>query len=462
MAAFDPILADMRFGCGLSPVIPPAGSAEAMLETLDGPDRAAAQYPIEEFDTFRLRMQKALEFQRVRRADRGSPEALAAKKAVKVLNKEARQAQYFWMAQHLARRITTAAPFRERLEAFWADHFTATGKQALLRRAGSPYTESAIRPFLTGPFEEMLIAAVTHPLMVHYLDQATSVGPHSALAQKRGSGSGLNENLAREVMELHTLGVGGPHTQGDVRELAELLTGLTMHANTGRKFRKDMAEPGAETVLGKSYGGDNPNLRDIEAVLRDLARHPATARHLAGKLARHFVSDTPDPALVDAVERALADSGTNLLAGYRALLGHPAAWNTENPNVKPPFDFISSALRALVVEPEAITSLKEGVFRTRIQYPMVMMGHIWQSPDGPDGLKEEDSAWITPQGLAARLQWAVTMPGVLRRDLPDPRDFVKHALGPRATVAVQFAAEAAESRGDGVGLILASPAFQRM
>ncbi|KAA8611415.1 DUF1800 domain-containing protein [Salipiger aestuarii] len=459
MPPFDPLLADIRFGCGLSPLIPPPADAEALLATLNGPDLAAQRFAIEPFDTFRQRIVLFNEQGRIRRANRGTDREMAAKKAMQVMNRQARRAQMTWLGQTLARRGMTAAPLRERLAGFWADHFTTSGKAALMRRAVSPYVEEAIRPHLSGRFEDLLIAAVTHPVMVIYLDQRGSAGPHSPRG-KKGKG-GLNENLAREIMELHTLGVGGPYTQTDVRELAELLTGLTFRPTVGRLFRKDMAEPGRETVLGRSYGGRAPGLDDIQAVLRDLARHPATARHLARKLAVHFVSDTPDPGLVGAIEAAFLDSGTDLRAGYAAMLGHPAAWSPVPGNVKPPFDFIASALRALAMPPEAYVALKEKAFRQYIQYPLRLMGHIWEKPVGPDGLPEADSAWISPQGLAARLQWSVSVPQILAGALPDPRDFVDTALGARATPAVQFAARAAESRADGVGLILASPAFQR-
>lgn len=459
---FDPVLADIRFGCGLSPVIAPPQSVAKMLATLDAPDVIAAQQPIETFEVFLGRMQERQRLAKIRRADRGSPEAMAARKAARRLNQIARIDHHAWLGRHLARRVWTTAPLRERLAFFWADHFTATGKAGVIRRASSPYLESAIRPNVAGKFEDLLIAAVTHPLMLHYLDQHSSMGPNSARAQKGGKGRGLNENLAREVLELHTLGVDGPYTQTDVRELAELFTGMTLSFNVGFKFRKDFAEPGAETVLGQSYGGGPVHVRDIHAVLRDLARHPATARHLARKLAVHFVSDTPDAALIDALEARYMDTGGDLRAVYDALLSHPAAWDTARPNVKPPFDFISSALRALAVPPEAITDLDEKPIHQRIVRPMVLMGHTWEKPDGPDGLPEEDDNWITPQALAARLQWAVAVPQTFQKRLPDPRDFVGVALGGRETPAVRFAAEAAESRGDGVGLVLASPAFQRM
>lgn len=459
---FDPILADIRFGCGLSPKIASPISAYEMLAGLIAPDEMARKYPIETFPTFRTRMQERTVLQKALKAARKEGNPKPVRKQIQQLKAAARKEHFKWMAAHLNRRIHSATPMLERLESFWADHFTATGKAGLLRRAVSPYVESAIRPHLTGRFEDLLISAVTHPLMVHYLDQKLSIGPNSDHAKMRKAKVGLNENLAREILELHTLGVDGPYSQTDVRELAELLTGLTFGANQGRYFRKDFVEPGQETVLGMTYGGDPASIADVETVLRDLARHPATARHIAGKLAIHFVSDQPDPSLVDALETAYLDSGGALGRVYEALLIHPTVWNTPHPNVKQPFDFVASALRALTVSPDMLADAREKDFRRRIFDPMRLMGHTWQKPNGPDGLEEIDSAWITPQGIAARLQWAVAMPQLLQPDLPDPRDFVENALGHHATKSVRFAAKAAESRADGIGLVLASPAFQRM
>lgn len=458
---FDPQLADIRFGCGLSPQMAPPRSVQAMLETLDTPEAIAIDFPIETFETFSQRIAERIELTNIRRKNRGSPEALAAKKGTRVLNKEARIAQAIWMGQHLNRWVATKAPLRERLTMFWADHFTATGKAGVLRRGASPYVESAIRPNIDGVFEDLLIAAVLHPLMIHYLDQDRSVGPKSAQALRGGKLSGLNENLAREVMELHTLGVSGPYNQTDVTELAELLTGVTTARPMRLNFSKNRTEPGTETVLGKTYGGDNPHMRDVHAVLRDLARHPATARHIAEKLATHFISDTPDPALVSALEATFLKTNGDLRQVTEAMLSHPAAWNPERVNVKQPFNFMGSALRALAVPPQAIESLKEAASRRNFSIPLVHMGHVWEKPGGPDGLPEEDDAWIIPQGIAARLQWAITVPSLLMEELPDPRNFVQTALGDFATPAVTFAASAAETRSDGVGLILASPAFQR-
>ncbi|MEQ6203449.1 DUF1800 domain-containing protein [Sulfitobacter sp. HNIBRBA2951] len=459
---FDPHLAEIRFGCGLSPTIAPAQSTAQMLAGVAKPDDMAARFPIEPFADFQTRIAQGIEFNQIRRKNRGSDEALAAKKARRVLNKETRIAQVGWLGQHINRWVHTDTPLRERLTLFWADHFTATGKAGLIRRAASPYVETAIRPHITGRFEDMLMSAVLHPLMLHYLDQAHSVGENSAQAARGGKLRGMNENLAREVLELHTLGVHAAYTQTDVRELAELFTGLTHTKFFDLQFRKQFAEPGTETVLERTYGGTkNPHIRDVKAVLHDLARHPATARHIATKLAVHFTGDTPDPALVAALETRFRDTDGDLAQVTAALVEHPAAWAPQLQNVKPAFNFLASACRALALPSGALPQLEERLARRLIVRPMGQMGHFWEKPAGPDGLPEEDAAWISPQGVAARLQWAITVPQQLMDAPPDPRDFVHSALGPHATAATVFAAKAAESRWDGVGLVLASPAFQR-
>lgn len=460
--AFDPVIAETRFGCGLSPrLAAPAGVAE-MLQGLIAPDEMAARFPIEPFESYTQRMAAAEALRKSVKGQKGTPEAESVAKQIKLMKRAAREDWLHWMAAHVSRRVNTATGFRERVVAFWADHFTATGKVSMMRRATSPYIQSAIRPRVTGRFDDLLVAAVTHPVMLHYLDQEHSTGPNSPATLKRPDKRGMNENLAREVLELHTLGVGGPYTQADVRQLAELLTGLGYDLGGGMKFAKGWAEPGAETVLGRSYGGGEAVYEDVEAALRDIANHPAVAGHIARKLVVHFVSDDPDPALVAAVEAAWRDSGGELMVVYGALLGHGAAWAREKRNFRPPFDWMAAACRALDMPHAALADLSERDFQLRMFNPLMMMGHVWQKPDGPDGLPEEDAAWLTPQALAARLQWAVTMPQVLMGALPDPRAFVDVALGPDAPESVRFAAEAAESRADGIGLVLASPAFQRV
>lgn len=460
--SFDPERAAIRFGCGLSPRIAAPASPEAMVADLAGRDRAAEAFPIPHFDAATAHFVAFLEARKNRKAARTEAERAAAMKRYKQARREATRDAGHWFANTILRRALAEDGFRERLTAFWSDHFTALHRGGPLQYGHVTYAEEAIRPHVGGRFADMLRAVATHPLMLRYLDQARSAGPNSIAAKKKNKIEGLNENLAREMLELHTLGVDGPYTQTDVRELAELLTGLSYRLKDGFLFRPNLAEPGAETVLSVEYGGKKARLADIYAALDDLARHPVTARHLARKLAVHFVSDRPDAGLVDVMAARYAETDGDLSAVYAAMLDHPAAWADGPGNVKQPMDFIGSSLRALDVVPQHIPADKNGQMRRLFFTPLQLMGQDWGQPVGPDGWTEADEEWITPQRLSARLIWAMTAPFKLRRVLPDPRDFVETALGRTATQDVRFAARAAETRAEGVGIVLASPAFQRM
>ena len=455
---FDPQVAEIRFGTGLSPTLPAPQSAEAMLDGLVGADPMARDFPIELFDSYRRRITS---YQKARRSERRADSDVAreeARQQRRQISRDARGVYADMIRDTLLRRIETRAGFRERLSFFWADHFTARGKSNIVKFATSPYIEEAIRPNIAGRFEDLLIAAVTHPLMLHYLDQAQSVGPNSKLGKRRGRG--LNENLAREVLELHTLGVGGPYTQDDVRQLAELFAGLSLDREAGFVFKDAHVEPGPETVLGKTYGASD-GLEAIHDALRDLARHPATAKHIATKLAQHFTSDTPDPDLIEAMTKAYLQSNGGLLNTYVALLNHPASWRRDYHNIKRPMDYVATALRALDVGAQILKRSRSRELLDLIVTPMQVMGQSWQAPNGPDGWPEENNFWITPQFMAARLAWALSAPQRFKRVLPDPEDFAITALGQNAPPEVAFAASAAENRWEGIALVLASPAFQR-
>jgi uncharacterized protein (DUF1800 family) len=429
-----------------------------MLDRLAGPDEAARRWPVPAYDAARPDRATVRDTARAMRQAEGTPEAEAAAAAYRSQRRAIFAEKLRLLAAVTARHVGTSDGLRERLVLFWADHFTVRARNAAGEHLVTPYVESAIRPHVAGRFADMLRAVVLHPEMLIYLDQANSYGPGSAAGLRLGRG--LNENLAREVLELHTLGVDGPYTQDDVRELAELLTGLTWSAERGTHYRSDRAEPGAETVLGTTY----PAWEDIaliEQALDDLAAHPATAAHLARKLATHFVADAPDPDLVTALADRFQETGGDLLAVTGALLDHPAAWAPDLAKAKPPFAFLASALRALGVDPDAIAALDERETRRLLVNPLALMGQPWEDPVGPDGWPEEAEAWISPQGLAARIGWAMRMPRQLLDPLPDPRDFVATALGPLAGEVTVFAAGAAESRHEGVGVVLASADFNR-
>lgn len=458
---FNGDLAEIRFGAGLSPLLPPPTSAEQMLERLHGPDTMAQRFPVSGFDEAAASVQEYRRLRRARNQQQNTAGAEDAQKAFIRYRRSLNRLRIGWHSQRLLRITHSKDAFRERLALFWADHFTAQGKSGAWRFLAASYAETAIRQHVAGRFEDMLIAAVTSPLMLQYLDQNRSSGPGSRAAARRKRLKGLNENLAREVLELHTLGVDGPYRQQDVQQLAELFTGLSLSKEAGFVFRPGMSEPGSETVLGETYGGGKPKLQQVLAALRDLARHPATARHIAWKLAVHFISDTPEAALVDHLASRYLETGGELSAVYAALLEHPAAWAPDLNNVKPPFDFVASACRALAVPSAHLEAMKPGQINRLLLAPLTPMGQVWEFSVGPDGWSEEDSAWVTPQALAARLRWTMAAPQRLLAQLPDPRAFAGAALGGYANGRVHFAASAAETHTEGVGLVLSSPAFQR-
>jgi uncharacterized protein (DUF1800 family) len=445
-------LAAHRFGTGLAPGRAPQDAA-ALLAGLDAPDHDLTRFQI---TPFAARLDVIAEDIRLSRA-----RAMGDSDANDRLRAFARTRENWFEADlraALCRAAFGAHPLRERLALFWENHFATRLEASRFLGAGASYASEAIRPHVAGDFATLLRAAVLHPVMLHALDQDRSAGPNSPAAQ--ADRAGLNENLAREVLELHTLGVAGPYAQADVRQMALLLAGASIDPERGAVFDRRLAEPGPKSVLKRSYGGPTPRLADIEAALDDLAHHPATARHIATKLARHFTGPDPDAGLVAAMEAAFNATDGNLRAVYAVLLDHPAAWGPEMRTAKPPFGWIASALRALGADPDAILSLGSRETRAYLLGPLRLMAQPWGEPPGPQGFPDTPAQWITPPTLAARIQWAMAIPRVLVGQ-PDPRDLVQHALGDLADDRLRFAAHAAESRWEGVGLILSSPAFMR-
>ena len=443
-------LVAFRFGCGL-PHAPGAPlTPKALLAALAAPDDTATRFPIVSFAWLHDRVSDIALNKKAAETDAALMTRLEA------VTKEIDHAGFKAFRATIARAVDAQDAFRERLVAFWADHFTVSGggkPQAL-----NPYTlvEDAIRPHVAGRFGDMLSAATHHPAMLVYLDQTRSVGPGSR--QGKRSGGGLNENLARELLELHTMGVGAAYSQTDVRELAELLTGLTYDPRRGYAFNDRLAEPGPEEVLGKTYDGKGET--PIRAFLADLAVHPDTARHISRKMAVHFLSDTPDETLVTDMARVWQDTGGALADVYAALLRHPSAWAEPAQKARQPWDFLVASLRALgVTGAEVMGWPRETLIAVAIA-PLRAMGQSWKSPPGPDGWPEAIESWITPQGLAERIGWAMRWPATFG-PLPDPAAFVETALGDRASAATKWAVVRAESLAEGVGLVLASPEFNR-
>ncbi|MDX5356631.1 MAG: DUF1800 domain-containing protein [Rhodobacterales bacterium] len=444
-------LAAHRFGygprAGRLPDHPPAA-------LLGKPDRMLKVWPGQSTAQVLMKMAKD------RQADRDAANPEIRRKIKRVSFMEGKQQALVNARLELARAVDSDDSYRERLVRFWADHFTVIARGASQLPMTTAFADDAIRPNIAGRFATLLRAAITHPAMLTYLNQSSSVGPDSVFGQRVGRG--LNENLARELLELHTLGVDGGYTQTDVRQAALLLTGLSVNAEKGTVYLDKRAEPGAETVLGKSYGGARKaRIEDIYQLLDDLAAHPATARHISWKLAVHFVSDTPDRALIEDLAAIWLKTGGDLRAVSTALSEHPAANRPTLEKARQPFDFIVAALRALDVGGQQITGWNDATLRRIALNPMAAMGQTWQEPNGPDGWEEDFSRWITPQALATRIDWGIQMPRRLRKTLPDARSFVDMALADMADDDLVRLVARSETEAEGVGLVLASPRFNR-
>jgi uncharacterized protein (DUF1800 family) len=347
-----------------------------------------------------------------------------------------------------------AIGFGERLTMFWANHFAvAIAKGEELRMTAGAFEREAIRPHVFGRFEDMLLAVETHPAMLVFLDNQQSVGPDSR-ASNRGK-RGLNENLAREIMELHTLGVDGGYTQRDVTSLARIITGWTVVRNQPNlgtpgtfAFNHLAHEPAAETLLGVNY--PNEGFNQGVTALRDLARRPATAHHLAVKLARHFVADQPPQALVDAMAASYTQSRGDLSAVYTTMLGSEEAWNPELAKIRSPLEYVVALLRASGERPK----------------PQMIVGAlnalgqpIW-NPSGPNGFSDTVDAWASSEGLGTRIEIASLIANAVKHQ-DDPARFAGDMLGALLTNDTRQAIARAESKPQAIALAFLSPEFQR-
>jgi uncharacterized protein (DUF1800 family) len=356
-------------------------------------------------------------------------------------------------AARFGRLISTENGLVERLTLFWSNHFAISGaKGPGLRMLVGSYEREAIRPYVLGRFGDMLKAVEQHPAMLYYLDNHQSIGPTSKGGQN--GKHGLNENLAREILELHTLGVDGGYSQADVTSLARIITGWTVTSpdedlmHGGRfTFAPARHEPGAHTVLGKTYVEDAH--RQGEAVLADLAAHPATARRIAAKLATHFVADQPPKMLIDRLAKTFLDTKGDLAAVTRVLVSAPEAWTAPATKLRTPQEFVVAAYRALGKTPDPGAIL--GVLG-------VLGQPLWQ-PVGPNGFSDQSAEWASPEGISARLDAAAQW-GRQNAKL-DPQALLDSAIGPAASPETRQAVARAESRAQAVALLFMSPEFQR-
>ena len=373
---------------------------------------------------------------------------------------------------------STEAPFRERWVLFWANHFTVSATKGQTRPLAGPFEREVIRPTAFGRFEDMTILSSSHPGMLLYLDQAQSTGPNSPRARNaenarvraRNPGQqqqriGLNENLTREIMELHTLGVNGGYSQADVTEFANAMTGWGVGNPTdgaqNAKFiyRAQNHEPGERTIMGKRYR-DTGGTQALE-IIKDLANHPSTARHLARKLAVHFVSDDPPASLVTKLEQAFIRSKGDLNAVANALIDADEAWAPAQGKFKTPYEFIISAHRTLGVTPQAVSPQPQQNAQRIVLQPLSQMGQPPFAAPSPKGWAEDTSTWASPDGLIKRLNWSQIYAPFVAGGPREPMKVAQDALGKRLSSQTSMAILSAESRPEALTILFMSPEFQR-
>ena len=396
---------------------------------------------------------ESVEIVRERRADAGA--------AVK-LGELYRPTYVAEATARLRAAVASDRPFIERLTQFWTNHFAVSVDKFKVLGVAGAFEREAIRPNVLGTFSDLTLAVEQHPAMLLYLDNETSIGPGSPLAlrvarRRPDARLGINENLAREIMELHTLGVNGGYTQADVTTFAKVISGWSIGGGQGRLasgapgrfiFRPEFHEPGPQVILGTRY--EQPGIEQGEAVLRALSLHPATARHIATKLTRHFVSDDPPPAVVERLTHAFMASGGDLPSVYRALIHSPESWGEPLVKYKTPSDYVISSFRGLGLPVEGRGALAG----------LELLGQRTYSPGSPAGWPDGASDWDGASALLKRIEWAERLGERLAARL-DARELAAQLLGGTLGEGTRTAIARAASAAQALTLLLASPEFLR-
>lgn len=462
-------IATTRFGLGARPGEIALAGRQPRDYLKDQIRREGADLPQGDGDTTARRLVEFRAYrQEVAQARKMTAEGKAAADAVKGAQNLIRENTGGDALARTRLAITTEAGFRERWALFWANHFTVSATKAQVATLVGPFEAEAIRPHVFGRFADLLAAVETHPAMLLYLDQAQSIGPNSPAAQEMARrsqrradaegppprrGTGLNENLAREILELHTVGIDGGYSQADVTEFARALTGLSVagprdfDAASPVVFRQGAHEPGDRTVMGRRYA--QTGKAQAGAVLADLAAKPQTARFICAKIARHFVADAPPAMLVSSLEATWLASNGDLAQVAGALIDAPDAWRPEAAKFKTPYEFVVSSYRALGMQPRGLGQL--AVLTTLGQRPF--------AAPSPKGWPDEAGPWTGSDALVKRLLFAQAMASAAI--VQDPNQLALETLGARLSTPSANAIRRAESRVEAVALLLMTPEFQR-
>jgi uncharacterized protein (DUF1800 family) len=482
MSTPDAAIAAHRFGLGEPTLDGPARDPRGWLVQQIGAADAQVAQGNDPLPSASVGMRRFAEFivqQRRRRAD----ETMSAEVSFGEHFRTLVQAD---VRARMVTAATTSRPFAERLAMFWANHFTVSMAKASARGLVGAFEREAIRPHIGGRFEDLLRAAVMHPGMLRYLDNEQSAGPHSRVARRRANAPremgdvprlhGLNENLAREVLELHTLGAAsaraGTYTQADVTAFAAVLTGWrvpvyaympeAVPARRGNnndlaplgdpsptRFDPAWHEPGPKTVLGQRIP---EGAEGLSSVLGHLARHQATAEFIATKLSRHFVADDPPRALVDRLATAFKRSDGDLPAVYRALVDAPEAWREQPVKLKSPEELVVSTARVL--------RLGTRGFERQPDAGLGILGQRLQAAPSPAGWPDAAEEWLGPDAVWKRVEW-VTRLAERVGSAVDARTLAQASLGPLLTRGTLQQIERAADGPQALALLLLAPEFQR-
>lgn len=403
-------------------------------------------FPVDGLNSSKVNLSTAITYARSARTQRANEDTQ------RNFRRTARQTTRTEIARRTAFAVETATPFHERLVRFWSNHFTVAMKSPPTRLVAGAYEREAIRPNILGSFSELAINAIFHAGMLVYLDNWQSIGPNSRVGRRRQRG--LNENLAREVLELHTVTPQAGYSQDDVTAFSEALTGWTVGNQRVASdrlgepvFVEFLHEPGRKSVLSKRYSDTGAD--QAKAIVRDLCLSPYTANNIAFKIARHFVADEPPATLVTTLADNFMRTGGNLTSLYTTLIGASETWLPSLTKIKTPDELIVSTGRLL------------GLRRVLVGDPGNLFESFAQTPftaPSPEGWPDDAAAWITPDAMKKRIEWANRL--ATRNPTLDARALLDNGLGDRVSSETARSVMRAESQSQAVVLALMSPDFQ--
>ncbi len=450
MSKFDSYIAFTRFGNGASPELAKlseVGTQTWLISQLTKYEILAPKLTSEQALTniFLYRKEK-------RRVDQ-SPDTNEAQQTLKETRRSLLTRSHQLTEQVLLQSIHTEQPIQARLLDFFSNHFSVSNSNFNMRSIAPTLEVEAIAPHLDGFFSDMLVSVTKHPAMLYYLNNENSIGANSKIGLRRKT-RGINENLGREILELHTLGVNSGYSQKDVQALSKGLTGWTIGGkkqgeHIGFMFRANAHEPDEQTLLGVRYPEARRNSpQQAIDMLIDLAQNKKTAMHLSYKLAKHFISDNPPQKLVQAMSASWMKSKGHIPTVMKALIEHPESWSVNAQKFKTPREFVISICRASQlgnIKPELVKTLE-------------ILGQAPFSSGSPAGFSDNAKDWASASSIMNRIEWAEHIAGQVK--LP-PIEVAKIALGNLLQVNTEKQIARAESKRQSLAMLFMSPEFLR-